>query len=139
LEYNLVHAFLGRFGVLIPLLGLFFEMGGIISQKPAVSKIAGGLVILGCLVVVMAGFTGYLQYSYLMEAGQVSRQLKIHAFLGGFLSLFFGFLLTFRIYLFRHYCDRTVVLYFVLYTVAVLVNLFSNEIVVHTVRGGATG
>ena len=46
MEVDLFHAFFGRFGVLIPVLGLFFELGAIFTQKDLINKISGTLVIL---------------------------------------------------------------------------------------------
>ncbi|WP_456393037.1 DUF2231 domain-containing protein [Persephonella sp.] len=136
MEYNLVHAFLGRFGVLIPLLGLFFELGGIISQKPLVSKIAGGIVILGSTIAVLAGITGFLELSYLKSMNQNPEPFKIHTLIGGILTLSFTIISLIRIYLYKYSNERVVVFYFVLYVLTVMGNLLSNEFIVHSIRGG---
>jgi len=136
LEYNLVHAFLGRFGVLIPLLGLFFELGGIVSQKPLVSKIAGGIVILGSIVVIMAGMTGYLELSYLRSINQDIESFETHILAGITLVFSFTLVLLLRILLYRYNNDRFIVAYFILYVLSVVGNIVSNEMVIYAIRGG---
>ncbi len=135
MEYNLVHAMLGRFGVLIPLLGLFFEIASIVSQKKLVSKIAGGIVILGSLLVIGAALTGLEEINYLRSMNQDIQPFKIHTIIGGVVAVIFTFLSLIRIYLYKKVNEKVVVVYMIVYTVTVMANLFSNEVVVHILRG----
>ncbi|WP_457642930.1 hypothetical protein [Persephonella sp.] len=136
MEYNLAHALLGRFGVLIPLLGLFFELGAAISGKELVSKLSGAIVILGSVIVLLAGITGIVELSYLHSSGQSVEPFRMHITAGVFLLLAFTIILLLRIYLYKHISDKIVLFYFVIYVAAVMVNLYSNEVVVHSIRGG---
>jgi len=136
LEYNLVHAMLGRFGVLIPLLGLFFELGGVISQKELVSKIAGGIVLAGCFIGILAGFTGIIELYYLRSMNVSPEPFRLHIIAGGVLTFLFTILSLMRIYLYKHISDKMVLVYFFVYTVTVMLNLFSNEFITHSIRGG---
>jgi len=135
LEYNLVHAMLGRFGVLIPLLGLFFELGGVISQKELVSKIAGGIVLLGCFIGILAGFTGIVEVHYLSSINIPLDPYKFHIISGGILIFLFTILFIIRIYLYKYSWERTVLIYFFVYTLTVILNLFSNEFITYSIRG----
>ncbi len=135
MEYNLVHAMLGRFGVLIPLLGLFFEIASVVSQKKVVSKIAGGIVILGSIIAVGATLTGLEEINYLRSMNQDVQPFKIHMIIGGLVGVVFTFLSFIRIYLYKKVNEKVVVVYMVIYTITVMVNLFSNEVVVHSLRG----
>ncbi|NPA12594.1 MAG: hypothetical protein GXO45_01260 [Aquificae bacterium] len=135
MEYNLAHALLGRFGVLIPLLGLFFELGALISQKKLVSKISAGIVILGGIVVLLAGITGIQEYFYLKGTYGDIEELKIHFIAGLILMFLFALIILLRVFILFRPTERLIVLYFVIYVVSVMANLFSNEVVVHLLRG----
>ncbi|WP_293442658.1 DUF2231 domain-containing protein [Persephonella sp.] len=135
MEYNLVHAMLGRFGILIPLLGLFFEIASIVSQKKLVSKIAGGIVILGSLLVIGATLTGLEEINYLRSMNQNIQPFRIHMVIGGAVAVVFTILSLIRIYLYTKVNERVVIVYMVIYTLTVMANLFSNEIVIHSLRG----
>ena len=135
MEYNLVHAMLGRFGVLIPLLGLFFEIASLVSQKKLISKIAGGIVILGCLIVIGAALTGLEEINYLKSMNRDIQPFRIHIIIGGFVAVIFTFLLLMRVYFYKKVNEKLVVIYIVIYTMTVMANLFSNEVVIHSLRG----
>ena len=136
MEYNLVHALIGRFGVLIPLLGLFFELGGIISRKRVISNIAGAIVILGCFLGILSGFTGFLEIKYLMSMNEAYHIYKIHYLIGGIISLLFTIILFIRIYLYYKISEKIIIFYFLIYTITILGNLYSNEIIIHILKGG---
>lgn len=136
MEYNLTHAMLGRFGVLIPLLGLFFELASVITQKKLVSTISGAIVIFASIIVLLAGLTGVQELSYLASSNQSVASYKLHTFAGYFLIFSFTIILFMRIYLYKNVREFLVVVYFFVYTVAVMVNLLSNEFIIHTLRGG---
>ncbi|HHG74923.1 MAG TPA: DUF2231 domain-containing protein [Persephonella sp.] len=135
MEYNLVHAMLGRFGVLIPLLGLFFEIASIVSQKKLVSKIAGGIVILGSILAVGAALTGLVEINYLKSMNQNIQPFRIHMVVGGAVAVVFTILSLIRIYLYTKVNERLVVVYMVTYTITVMANLLSNEVIIHSLRG----
>ncbi|SNZ10579.1 hypothetical protein SAMN06265182_1890 [Persephonella hydrogeniphila] len=135
MEYNLVHAMFGRFGVLIPLLGLFFELASIITQKSLVSRISGAIVIFGSLIVMVAFLTGLEEISYLMSMNQDVHFYMIHIVSGGVVAFLFIVIFFIRIYLYKKVSDRIVVLYMIIYVFVVMVNLFSNEFIIHTLRG----
>lgn len=135
MEYNLVHAMLGRFGVLIPLLGLFFELASLITQKDLVSKISGAIVIFGSVIVFGAFLTGIEEIYYLTSMNQKIRPYIIHAAAGGVVAFSFVVIFFIRIYLYKKVNDRLVVVYMIVYLLAVMVNLFSNEFIINTLRG----
>jgi len=119
---------------LVPLLGLFFEVAVVITQKPILNKISGSLVILGSLLAILAGLSGFQQFFYLKQQTDVS-MFNLHYVLSTF--VFFGFLLVLvvRSYLMFKENQKLATFYIFFYTVLVMVNLISNEIVVHAVRG----
>lgn len=135
MEYNLVHAMLGRFGVLIPLLGLFFEIASVVSQKKAVSNIAVVIVISGYIFVIGACITGLVEVNYLRSMNQDLQLFRIHMVIGGAVAVVFTFLLLIRIYLYKKVNEKLTVVYMVVYTIMVMANIFSNEIVIHALRG----
>ncbi len=133
MEYDLVHAFFGRFAVLIPLLAIFFELGGLISGKKFVSLVAGFLVLLGVILVVIACITGTLQYKYLIHNYSDVSQYKLHATLGIIVTIGFLLIGTMRIFLFFKPVEKIIVIYMIFYVITVLVNLVSNEVVVQNI------
>ncbi len=133
MDINLFHAFFGRFAVLIPLLGLFFELGAIITQKDLVSKISGAIVILGSLLAIVAGLSGIEEYVYLHSLNE-NQPFRLHEILGLILTSAFLFILIVRSYLLRKENVKLATFYIFFYVIVVMVNLFSNEVVVHTVR-----
>ncbi len=135
MEYNLVHAMFGRFGVLIPLLGLFFELGAVITGKKAVSKISGSIVLLGYGVVVLAGITGFKELEYLHSVHISTGRYTLHILLSSTVIFLFTIIFFIRIYLFKNVVEKFVVIYFVLYVFMVTLNLFSNEFVIRAVWG----
>ncbi len=135
LELNLVHAFFGRFGVLIPLLGLFFEIGALISHKDILFKFSGYIVILGSVLAVLAGFTGFLEYHYLKNANENISRFSIHIVTGTLLTGLFLLILVLRAYLLVRDNERIATVYIFLYLTTVITNLISNEIIIHTLRG----
>ncbi len=135
MEVDLVHAFFGRFGVLIPVLGLFFELGAIFTQKDLISKISGLLVILGSILVIFAFISGVIELKYLITINENLGLYKLHMILGSILGFSFLFILTARSYLFFRNNEKLIVVYMLVYTVTVMFNLFSNEIIVHRMYG----
>jgi len=135
LEYNLVHAMLGRLGVLIPLLGLLFEIASIISQKKEISKIAGVIVILGYLIVISAEITGFQEFLYLKSINQDVQPFRVHMVIGGIVIVIFTFLSLIRIYLYKKVNEKVMIAYMVMYTITVMANLLSNEVIIHSLRG----
>ncbi len=133
MDINLFHAFFGRFAVLIPLLGLFFELGAVITQKDLVSKISGAIVILGSLLAILAGLSGIEEYVYLRSLNE-NQPFRLHEILGLALTVAFLFILIVRSYLLRKENVKLATFYIFFYVIVVMVNLFSNEVVVHTVR-----
>ncbi|WP_297452612.1 hypothetical protein [Persephonella sp.] len=133
MEYNLVHAMIGRFAVLIPLLGLFFEVATLITQKELVFKLAGGIVILGSILAIIAGLTGAQEYFYLMEEAEASVYFW-HAVAASVITFSFVLILIMRITLFFKKKEALFVVYMIIYVLNVIANLFSNEVVVHTLR-----
>jgi len=135
LEYNLVHAMVGRFGVLIPLLGLFFELGAVITGKKTVSKIAGSIVLFGYIIVILAGITGFEELTYLHSVQTPADRYSLHILLGSTIIFLFTIISFIRIYLFKNVVEKLVVTYFVLYVLMVTLSLFSNEFVTRAVWG----
>ncbi len=133
MEYDLVHAFFGRFGILIPLLAIFFELAGIITGKKFVSILAGFLVIVGAVVVIIAGITGYLQYLYLKSQYIDISPYRLHMTLGFIITFMFFIIGSTRIFLFFKPLEKIIVIYMIFYVIAILVNLISNEIVLHNI------
>ena len=131
MEYDLVHAFFGRFGVLIPLLAVFFELAGLITGKRLVSTIAGFLVILGVIVVILAGITGFIQLHFLQETYADISQYKLHTMLGTIITVDFLLIGILRIFLFFKVIEKLVLIYMIFYVINVLLNLVSNEIILH--------
>ncbi|NPA52377.1 MAG: hypothetical protein GXO22_05740 [Aquificae bacterium] len=131
MEYDLVHAFFGRFGILIPLLAVFFELAGILTQKKVVSMLAGFLVLVSSIIVVTAGITGYLQYLYLKTQYTDISIYKIHMILGSVTTVMFLVIGMIRIFLFIKIVEKLVVFYMLFYVTAILINLISNEIILH--------
>ncbi|MDQ7056012.1 MAG: hypothetical protein Q9M89_05915 [Persephonella sp.] len=135
MEYNLVHAMLGRFGVLIPLLGLFFELGAAITGKKEVSKISGSIVLSGYVIVILAGITGFEEIKYLQSVNVFTDRYSLHIILGSIIIFLFTIISFIRIYLFKNVVEKLVITYFVLYVVMVFLNLISNEFVIRAVWG----
>ncbi len=135
MEIDLFHAFFGRFGVLIPVLGLFFELGAIFTQKDLIAKISGILVILGSILVIFAFLSGVLELKYLISTNENISIFKIHIISGTVIALIFLFILSVRGYLFFKNNEKLVVVYMVVYTLTVMLNLFSNEIILHKMYG----
>ena len=135
MEVDLVHAFFGRFGILIPLLGLFFETAVIITQKDMLAKLSGAIVILGSCLAIIAGVTGFIELNYLKSMQEDISPYHIHIILGTVLTIIFIFILLTRTYLLFKNNQTLVVIYMLVYVVTVMVNLFSNEIVVHKLYG----
>ncbi len=131
MEYDLVHALFGRFAVLIPLLAIFFELAGLLSEKSLVSKIAGFLVLLGVFIVLIAFITGVLQYRYLLHSYADVSPFKLHAILGTLVAGAFLIIGAMRIFLFFKPIEKLIVFYMIFYVITVLINLVSNEVVVH--------
>ncbi len=100
MEIDFFHAFFGRFGVLIPVLGLFFELGAIFTQKDLINKISGILVILGSVLVIFAFISGVIELRYLISIGKDLQIYKLHIIFGSVLFFVFLFILTVRGYLF---------------------------------------
>jgi len=135
MEVDLFHAFFGRFGVLIPVLGLFFEIGAIFTQKDLISKISGTLVILGSVLVIFAFISGVIELKYLISTHEDLGIFKLHIILGSILTFVFLFILTARSYLFFRNNEKLVVIYMLVYTITVMFNLLSNEIILHKMYG----
>ncbi|WP_456400108.1 DUF2231 domain-containing protein [Persephonella sp.] len=135
MELNLVHAFFGRFGVLIPLLALFFEIGALITQKELMFKLSGYLVIFGCFVATIAGLTGFLEYSYLKNSNENVMRFSFHIVTGSIVTALFSLILVLRSYLLLRDNERIATVYIFLYLTTVITNLISNEIIIHTIRG----
>jgi len=135
MEVDLFHAFFGRFGVLIPVLGLFFELGAIFTQKDLISKISGTLVILGSVLVIFAFISGVIELKYLISTHENVDLFKLHIILGSILTFIFLFILTARSYLFFKNNEKLVVIYMLVYTITVMFNLLSNEIILHKMYG----
>ncbi len=133
MEYDLVHALFGRFAVLIPLLAIFFELAGLLSGKSLVSKIAGFLVLLGVFTVLVAFITGVLQYKYLLHNYADVSPFKLHTILGTFVAGAFLIIGLIRIFLFFKPIEKLIVFYMIFYVITVLINLVSNEVVVHNI------
>ncbi len=133
MEIDLVHAFFGRFGVLIPLLGLFFETAVIITQKDMLAKLSGAIVILGSCFAIIAGITGFIELNYLKSMHEDISLYHMHIILGTVLTIVFIFILLVRTYLFIRNNQILIVIYMLVYVITVMVNLFSNEIVVHNI------
>ncbi len=134
MDYNLAHALFGRFGVLIPLLGLFFELAGVITKKKLVMNIAGSIVIFGSIIVLLAGITGliWLKSLYQFHSGNISL-FKLHYILGGFLTFFFLIIGSVRGILFRKESELLSVFYIFAYVIFVMLNLFDNEFIAHSI------
>ncbi len=135
MEVDFFHAFFGRFGVLIPVLGLFFELGAIFTQKDLINKISGILVILGSTLVIFAFISGIIEVKYLISINESLEIYKLHIILGSILTFVFLFILSARSYLFFKNNEKLVVVYIIVYTIAVMSNLFSNEIILHKMYG----
>jgi uncharacterized membrane protein len=135
LELNLVHAFFGRFGVLIPLLGLFFEIGALISHKDILFKFSGYLVLFGSFLAILAGITGFIEYSYLKEANESINRFSFHIVTGTLLTGLFLLILLLRSYLLIKDNEKVATMYIFLYLTTVVTNLISNEIIIHALRG----
>jgi len=131
MDYNLAHALFGRFGVLIPLLGFFFELAGIVSKKKLVSNIAGGLVIFGSFLVLMAGATGLIELKNMLTFHENLNMFHLHYILGGILTISFFMVLIVRGILFKKESEPLSVFYFVSYVILVMLNLFDNEYIAH--------
>ncbi len=131
MEYDLVHAFFGRFGILIPLLAIFFELAGILTQKKFVSTVAGILVLIAVIVVITAGVTGYLQYVYLKSQYVDLSSFRFHMVLGSITTVMFMLVGLIRVLLFFKPVEKLIVFYMLFYVIAILVNLVSNEIILH--------
>ncbi len=127
MDYNLAHALLGRFGILIPLLGLFFEGAGIFTKKELVSHIAGIIVIVGSIIAILAGITGIAQIS-----GEVEHlPIKFHYLTGYIITGLFIFIVILRAILFKVKKESLMVLYLLLLLTVVMATLINNEITAH--------
>jgi len=127
MEYNLAHALLGRFGILIPLLGFFFEIAGIFTKKKLVSNIAGFIVIVGSTIGILAGITGILWAKSLLEP----LPIKFHYIAGFLITVSFFFIVVLRSFLFKVHKERLAVIYLILLVITVLATLINNEITAH--------
>ncbi len=127
MEYNLAHALLGRFGILIPLLGLFFEIAGIFTKKKLISDIAGFIVILGSIIAVLAGITGIYWRQSLAEPPPIG----FHYIGGILLTVLFGTVILLRIFLFKVHRESLSVVYLLLLVAGILLILINNEITAH--------
>ncbi|WP_457640575.1 DUF2231 domain-containing protein [Persephonella sp.] len=135
MEINLVHAFFGRFGVLIPLLGLFFEIGALISQKEFMHKFSGYIVIFGSILALLAGITGFVEFKYLKETNENIGNFSLHIVIGSILIGFFMLILFLRSFLLFKDNEKIATVYIFLYLITVITNLLSNEIIIHSLRG----
>ena len=133
MEINLFHAFFGRFAVLIPVLGLFFEIAAIITQKPFVSKLSGFIVIFASLLVFFAGFSGYEEYLYLKSVQEAYR-FSFHETFGILIATGFFVVFVLRGYLLKKENVKVATFYIFFYVILVMINLLSNEVVVHKLR-----
>ena len=127
MDYNLAHALLGRFGILIPLLGLFFEGAGIFTKKELVSHIAGFIVIVGSIIAILAGLTGIAQISGEIEPPPI----KFHFLVGYVITGLFIFIVILRIILFKVKKESLTVIYLILLVIVVMATLINNEITAH--------
>ncbi len=134
MEIDLPHAFFGRFAVLVPLLALFFEVAAVITQKKFVEKFSGYLVIFASILVILAGLTGVQEYLYLLKQN-LNYKFTLHEYLGTVIVFSFSLIMFLRLYLLRKENVKIATFYIFFYVIVVMINLFSNEIVVHTLRG----
>ncbi|RMD46240.1 MAG: hypothetical protein D6831_02375, partial [Aquificota bacterium] len=111
MDYNLAHALFGRFGVLIPLLGFFFELAGIITRKKLVSNIAGGIVIFGSFLVLMAGATGLIELKNMLLFHENMNIFHLHYIVGGILTVSFLIVSIIRSILFKKESEPLSVFY----------------------------
>ena len=135
MEINLFHAFFGRFAVLIPLLAFFFEIAVVITQKPFLNKFSAGLVIFTSILVILAGFSGFEEFLYLKSIGENKNLFHIHYILSSFITFGFLVIVFTRLYLLKRENEKVAVFYMIFLTVLVLLNLFNNEYIVHSLRG----
>jgi uncharacterized membrane protein len=127
MEYNLAHALLGRFGILIPLLGLFFEIAGIFTKKKLISDLAGFIVIFGSIIAVLAGITGIYWRQSLAEPPPID----FHYVGGIFLTVLFVVVIVLRVFLFKIHKESLSVIYLLLLVAGILLILINNEITAH--------
>ena len=135
MEINLFHAFFGRFAVLIPLLALFFEIAVVITQKPFLNKFSAGLVIFASILVILAGFSGFEEFFYLKSVEEDKSIFHIHYILSSFITFGFLVIVSTRVYLLKRENEKVAVFYMIFLTALVLLNLFNNEYIVHSLRG----
>ncbi len=127
MDYNLAHALFGRFGILIPLLGLFFEGAALFTKKELVSYIAGFIVIVGGIIAVLAGVTGIAQLKDLAEPLPIG----FHYIAGYILSGLFTTVIILRCLLFKYKKESLYAIYILLLVIAVLSTLINNEFTAH--------
>ncbi len=135
MEINLFHAFFGRFAVLIPLLAFFFEIAVIITQKPFLNKFSAYLVIFASILVIIAGLSGFQELYYLISTHENISVFKLHYILSSLVTAGFIFVIVIRLFLLKKDNEKLAVFYMILLTVLVLLNLFNNEYIIHSLRG----
>ncbi len=127
MEYNLAHSLLGRFSILIPLLGLFFEIAGILVKKRLVSYIAGAIVIAGTVLIFLASITGISQLNSYINPPPIGFHYVV-----GWILLFLAIGIFFmRIFLFKRDSETVKFFYLIFLLLTVVIILINNEITAH--------
>lgn len=135
MEVNLFHAFFGRSAVLIPLLAFFFEISVAITQKSFINKFSSFLILFSSTLVIIAGFSGFQEFLYLSSINNDKMVFQIHYLLSSFITIGFIIIIPIRNYLLKKENEKLTIFYMIFLTVLVILNLFNNEYIIHTLRG----